>query len=291
MPGALQAFFLPGSGPAGGQRMAVLRLPQGPARGAVLHVPAFAEELNKSRRMVALTSRALSDAGYAVLQADLHGCGDSSGEFADTSWEQWLADVTAAAQWLRARHGGEFWLWGLRAGCLLAAEAARSLPGPQRLLLWQPQTSGRQVLQQFMRLKMASQMQQGASKGVTEALRRGLDAGQVMDIAGYQLGPVLARGLEAATLQPPPAGSSGADNRLVWLEVTSREPLALLPAAAATLAQWRDAGHAVQAQAVAGPPFWQTLGIEEAPALVDASVAALLAPIPETATASAPATA
>ena len=286
MPGALQAFFLPGSGPAGGQRMAVLRLPQGPARGAVLHVPAFAEELNKSRRMVALASRALSDAGYAVLQIDLHGCGDSSGEFADTSWEQWLADVTAAADWLRARHGGEFWLWGLRAGCLLAAEAARQLPGPQRLLLWQPQTSGRLVLQQFLRLKMASQMQQGASKGVTEALRRDLDAGQTVDIAGYQLGPALARGLEAATLQAPQAGGSGgAGDRLVWLEVTSREPLALLPAAAAPLAQWRATGHAVQAQAVAGPPFWQTLEIEEAPALVDASVAAVLVPSPETAAA------
>jgi exosortase A-associated hydrolase 2 len=285
MPGALQAFFLPGPGPAGGHRMAVLRLPQGQPRGAVLHVPAFAEELNKSRRMVALASRALSDAGYAVLQMDLHGCGDSSGEFADTSWDQWLADVTAAADWLRARHDGELWLWGLRAGCLLAAEAARHLPGPQRLLLWQPQTSGRQVLQQFLRLKMAGQMQQGASKGVTEALRRELDAGQVVDIAGYQLGPALARGLEAATLQPPPAGGSGADNRLVWLEVTSREPLALLPAAAAPLAQWRDAGHAVQAHAVAGPPFWQTLEIEEAPALVDASVAAVLAPSPETAAA------
>jgi exosortase A-associated hydrolase 2 len=283
MPGALQAFFLPGSGPAGGQRMAVLRLPQGLARGAVLHVPAFAEELNKSRRMVALASRALSDAGYAVLQIDLHGCGDSSGEFADTSWEQWLADVTAAADWLRARHGGELWLWGLRAGCLLAAEAARRLPGPQRLLLWQPQTSGRLVLQQFLRLKMAGQMQQGASKGVTEALRRDLDAGQTVDIAGYQLGPALARGLEAATLPVPAAGVAG--DRLVWLEVTSREPLALLPAAAAPLAQWRDAGHAVQAQAVAGPPFWQTLEIEEAPALVDASVATVLAPSPETAAA------
>lgn len=280
MLGALQAFFLPGTGLAAGQRMAVYREPVGEARGAVLHVHAFAEELNKSRRMVALAARALSDAGYGVLQLDLHGCGDSSGEFADARWTQWLDDVAAAAAWLRARQPGEFWLWGHRAGCLLAAQAAARLEGPRRLLLWQPQASGKVVLQQFLRLKMASQMQSGGSRGVTDALRRELEAGQTVDIAGYQLGPALAAGLEAATLQPPPASGDG--DRLLWLEVTSRVPATVLPAAVEVLERWREAGYAVQEQAVSGPPFWQTLDIEESPALVEASVTAVLAspPVP-----------
>jgi exosortase A-associated hydrolase 2 len=241
----------------------------------VLHVPAFAEELNKSRRMVALAMRALSDAGYAVLQIDLEGCGDSSGEFSDTTWAQWRADVGAAASWLRERHGGEFWLWGLRAGCLLATEAAAAMPAVQGLLLWQPQSSGKQVLQQFLRLKMANQLQQGAGKGVIEALRRDLDAGQCVEVAGYRLGPALARGLEAATLDAPPPGAPG--HRVVWLEVSSREPAVLLPASATPLARWRAAGYAVWSEAVSGPAFWQTTDIEEAPALVESTVHALLA--------------
>lgn len=273
MPGALQAFFLPGSDHPAGQRMAVYRAPMGKPLGAVLHVHAFAEELNKSRRMVALTARALSDAGYAVLQVDLHGCGDSSGEFVDSSLGQWLDDITVAANWLQQRHGGALWLWGARAGCLMAARAASHIVGPKRLLFWQPQASGKLVLQQFLRLKMASQLQQGASKGVTDALRGDLDAGQAVEVAGYRLGPVMARDLEGITLLPPPC--TGLGDRVVWLETTSREPASLLPSAASPLSQWRAAGYAVQAAAVAGPPFWQTLEIEEAPALVEATVTSI----------------
>lgn len=256
--------------------MALYRPARGTPQGAVLHVHAFAEEMNKSRRTVALAARALADAGYAVLQVDRHGCGDSSGAFAETNWEQWLDDVVHAAAWLQARQGGDFWLWGHRAGCLLAAAAAAQMDGPRRLLFWQPQASGKLVLQQFLRLKMASQMQQGASKGVTDALRRELDAGQVVDVAGYRLGPELARGLGQVELQPPP--SKGREDRLVWLETTSREPAELLPSAAVPLTHWRSEGYSVHAQAVAGPPFWQTLEIEEAPVLVETTVACLRAP-------------
>ncbi len=39
----------------------------------VVHVHAFAEEMNKSRRMAAMQSRALAAAGFAVLQIDLLG--------------------------------------------------------------------------------------------------------------------------------------------------------------------------------------------------------------------------
>ncbi len=278
MTGELKAFFLPGPGPAMGQRMAVLRPPCGAPRGAVLHIPAFAEELNKTRRMVALASRALSSAGYAVMQVDPFGCGDSSGSFAQASWEQWLADVNAAAQWLQAHHGGELWLWGARAGCLLAAQAGAQLGAKHHLLFWQPQLSGKLVLQQFLRLKLANQIAQGVNKGVTESLRRDLDAGQHVDVAGYALGPALAQGLEAATLVPPAVINPG--SRLVWLEVTSRQPAGLLPASSAPLAQWQAAGADVQAAAVNGPPFWQTLEIEEAPALIEATVACVQAAAP-----------
>ncbi|MBK8384562.1 MAG: hypothetical protein IPL11_02315 [Candidatus Accumulibacter sp.] len=41
---------------------------------------------NKSWRIVPLQARALATAGYAVLQIDLMGCGDSSGDFGDATW-------------------------------------------------------------------------------------------------------------------------------------------------------------------------------------------------------------
>jgi predicted acyl esterase len=40
-------------------------------KGFILHIPAFAEEMNKSRRMVALQAQAFAKNGYAVLVLDL----------------------------------------------------------------------------------------------------------------------------------------------------------------------------------------------------------------------------
>jgi exosortase A-associated hydrolase 2 len=275
--GAPRAFFLPGCAPAGGQRLALFhapQTPQAPPRGAVLFLHAFAEEMNKSRRMAALASRALAASGFAVLQVDLMGCGDSSGDIEQASWSAWVDDAVSAAQWLQQRQAGPLWLWGERSGCLVAAEAAPRIAGTKHFLFWQPQGSGKLLLQQFLRLKMASQMQRGATKGVTEGLLADLAEGRTVEVAGYRLGPALALGMAAASLQRPPSAVGA--SRLVWLEVTSRVPPALLPASAPLLAQWRDAGYAVASEAVAGPPFWQTVEIEDAPELVRATTACLL---------------
>lgn len=267
----MQAFFLDAGPSTAEQRFALYHAPRGPLRGTVLALYPFAEEMNKSRRMVGLGARALAAAGHAVLQIDLRGCGDSGGELADAAWDDWIDDVRRGCAWLAERHEGPRWLWGTRAGCLVAAEAARRMGESFNFLFWQPQASGRQVLQQFLRLKMASQLQEGTAKGLTESLQRELAAGRPVEVAGYCLGPALAQGLASATLLPTPAGRA-----LIWLEVTSREPAALLPASAAVIDGWRGTGYDVLAQAVSGPPFWQTLEIEDAPALVVATVQALL---------------
>lgn len=226
-----------------------------------------------------MASRALAASGLAVLQIDLMGCGDSTGEFEHASWAAWIDDAVAGAAWLQQRFPGPLWLWGERAGCLLATAAAPHVRGVKHFLFWQPQVTGKLMLQQFLRLKMASQMQQGANKGVTEGLMSDLKQGHSVEVAGYRLSPALALGLAEATLQPPPMGAG--KSRLVWLEVTSRVPAALLPAAMPVLAKWRETGYAVSSQALAGPPFWQTVEIEDAPELVKATAEQLLHPHPE----------
>jgi exosortase A-associated hydrolase 2 len=269
-----EALFLQSSEAAGGRRFAIHHAPRGPARAAVVHLHAFAEEMNKSRRMVALASRALAEAGCAVLQVDLAGCGDSSGEFSEATWDGWCTDALDAARWLTERHAAPLWLWGHRAGCLLAAQAARRMAAPCHLLFWQPSVNGKAVLQQFLRLKAAAQMQSGSGSGAVQALKQALAEGQAVEIAGYELGAAVANGLEQASLEPPP-GRDGA--RLAWLEVTQRDPAALLPASVPALAKWRAAGWEASDQVLAGPSFWQTVEVEEAPALVDATVAAVTA--------------
>lgn len=261
----MQAFFLESRT---GQRFALYHEPVGPVRGIVVAIHAFGEEMNKSRRMMGLGARALAAAGYAVLQTDLHGCGDSSGDLVDADWNNWIQDVLQARDWLAQRHdAAPLWLWGMRAGCLVAAEVARQMESSPNFIFWQPQTSGRLALQQFLRLKMASQIQKGAPKASTDVLHKDLAAGRAVDVAGYILGPGVANGLGASALVPPPRA-----NRLLWLEISTRKPVQLLPAAEQAIAAWRSAGCDVRSEVVSGPPFWQTLEIEDAPELVTATL-------------------
>ena len=259
-------FFLPAAD--GEQRLCLFHAPADTPRSKVLYLHPFAEEMNKSRRMAALACRALASGGHAVLQIDLRGCGDSSADFGDASWADWQADVRLGLGWLDAKvPEAPLWLWGLRAGCLLAAaDWAR----PVNHLFWQPMTNGKLALQQFLRLKLAAEMASGASKGLMDQMKAELSAGRPVQIAGYRLGGALASGLEGARLAP-----NGTPGRVEWLELSTREDAALTPVSEQAIKSWSDAGWAVHPRIVQGPGFWATAEIELAPALITATVEAL----------------
>jgi uncharacterized protein len=267
----MQVFFLPAESRAGGQRFCVFHPAKSShPKGTILYVHPFAEEMNKSRRMVALQSRAFAAAGYSVLQIDLLGCGDSSGEFRDAGWDDWLVDLQRAAAWLKERSSAPLWWWGLRSGCLLAVAASRLTSASEQFVFWQPTPSGKTVLQQFLRLKVAADLQSGQSKHIMDTLRSQLAAGHSVEVAGYELSASVARGLESATLAPP-----ANVRRLEWLELSSRDDATLMPASSIALTAWTQEGCSVRSQVVGGPAFWQTTEVEDAPALIDATVLAL----------------
>ncbi|MBC7704408.1 MAG: hydrolase 2, exosortase A system-associated [Rhodoferax sp.] len=270
-----------------GRRFCVWHAPAGwtVPLGLVVHVHAFAEEMNKSRRMVALQARTLSAEGYAVLQTDLLGCGDSAGDFADATWGAWLQDVVAACALAQTRFtqlwpgapAPALWLWGQRAGALLAAQAVHSLGEQWNLLLWQPSTSGKSVLQQFLRLDtVGSLMGKGGERSPAKAE---LGAGRCANIAGYAITPALAQGLEAARLEAPVVAAHCA--RLEWIELGAHPSGAANAAVQPVLQSWADAGWAVRHRSAVGPGFWLTTEIQEAPALLRATLEALRPNVPE----------
>jgi uncharacterized protein len=274
-----QAFFMPG--PAG-QRFCIYHPPRGALlRARVLYIHPLAEEMNKSRRMAALQSRALAQAGCAVLQVDLLGCGDSAGDFADARWDAWLSDVVRACVWLRAQTAGAvaqapLWLWGLRAGCLLAQQAALQLDEACHFLFWQPAWSGRAVLQQFLRLQLALDMLHGSAKGGVQRLQRQLQRGQPVEVAGYTLSPALAQDLEHAVLTAPRATSQS--QRVLWFELSAVRPPRLSVMPEDLHAQWHRPGLQLLRHSVCGPAFWHSSEVEVVPELLDATTAALCAP-------------
>ena len=267
----IDAFFIPG----GSRRLfCVLHRPPGrlACAGAIVYLHPFAEEMNKSRRMAAMQARALAAAGWLVLQPDLSGCGDSEGDFGDATWAGWSADACQAVAWLARESGLRPWLWGLRAGGLLAAAVSAQVPNGADLLLWQPVISGKQHLQQFLRVKAAGDMLKDESGPKSETPRALLSRGESVEVAGYCIAPGLASGMDAASMQPPDTPATGFAGKAVWLEVSSAaQPSLSMPAGQAS-EKWRAAGWRVITQVVPGPAFWQTLEIEEAPALIDASL-------------------
>lgn len=268
-----EAFFLPREPAGQGQRYCLLHRPAAgmTLRGAIVYVHPWCEEMNKSRRMAALQARALAKQGWAVLQVDLLGCGDSSGDFGDASWAAWINDLVAAAQWLLANFDAPLWFWGLRAGCLLAIEAANQLDGSANLLFWQPVLNGKTQLQQFLMLRLAGLMQDGKAQGVIQGLRNELAAGHAIEVAGYVLAPALADGLAAASLRPPRQGG-----RAIWLEIMTQPGNAPSPALVQAQRLWAEAGMTTQVAVVAGPQFWQTTEIEDAAELVGATLEQLV---------------
>lgn len=266
---SLDAFFLPSTS---GQRFCLLHQPdaQIARRGAVVYVHPFAEEMNKSRRMAALQAKSMAAVGYSVLQIDLYGCGDSSGDFCDATWESWVDDVTLACNWLQQRCDSDLWLWGLRTGCLLACEAVARINTPSQLLFWQPVVSGKQFLQQFLRLKIASEMLGGDSKGLMDRLREQLAQGESVEIAGYQLSSNLAAGLENAEL-----ALSEQSRRIEWFELSGKPDGNLSLSASMRIEKWKSAGSKARGTPVYGPAFWQTAEIAECTTLINASLLAM----------------
>jgi len=243
------------------------------AVAAVVYVHPLAEEMNKSRRMAAMQARALAAQGCAVLQIDLLGCGDSSGDLADADWDAWIGDVAAAADWLRQRHDAPLWLWGLRTGCLLATAAAARSSVPVRLLLWQPYLNGRLALQQFLRIEFAAHLADGSGSAVLQQLRQRLARGDTVHVAGYALSAALARGLEQARLDPPPNPAEAE-----WFELSSRADPTIAPPTEHAQAAWRAMGWQVRSHCLSGAAFWQSTEIEEVPALIDATTLAVAHP-------------
>lgn len=239
----------------------------GDTRGCVLMLPPFAEEMNMSRRMTYLTGRAFAAAGYGFLSLDLSGTGDSSGDFGDARWNTWQEDARAGLVWLKKKTGNAPILMGLRAGALLAA----SLQSPGPLILWQPVGNGETMLNQFLRIRVAAALTGNAEKETTKDLRAMWQAGDAVEVAGYEIDPALAAGLDPLRLAEM---SPQVDTPVVWVE-TGTEDRGPSPASHRVIDAWSQQGIDVRTSLCPGDPFWTIQETTTAPAMIDATLDAL----------------
>lgn len=241
-----------------------------PVKQAILHIPAFAEEMIKSRRMVALQARAFAEMGYAVLVLDLFGTGDSTGDFGETTWDIWLQNIDAGIEWLKQQGTQTIALWGLRTGALLAMDhASRNPQKIDQLLCWQPVLNGETFITQFLRLRVAAaMMDSNAPKEKTSDLKRQLLDDHALEVAGYCLNPGLIKPLLALRADRLPLQEL---KELAVLEVVANEDTQVAMSNSQFIDKLQE--HAIEASLtkVVGEAFWTSQEITTAPSLIEST--------------------
>lgn len=234
-------------------------------KGAVLHVPAFAEEMNKSRHMVSWQARELAKQGYGVLVFDLFGTGDSEGEFIDIDWNLWIEDIKCLVSWLAKNVSTNITLWGLRLGCLLATISAVKNQYSERLLFWQPVLNGEQYMQQFLRLRLASNLFREGEKETVKSLKTILDAGQALEVAGYRISPQL---FSSICQSQPDVLALRKGDKVAWLEISNNAKPLSVPSQKVITHWQRESGVTVFPLAIEGRQFWSNQEIVKAENLI-----------------------
>lgn len=246
--------------------------PDRECRGALIYVHPFGDEMNKSRRMAAIQARAFAAIGVGVLQIDLFGCGDSSGEFGDARWNVWKQDLAAARNWLESRVTVPISLWGLRLGGLLALDFARDQENAiDKIILWQPVISGESFLTQFLRLRLAHEVLSGGEgsgkASGTNAMRSSLAKGEMLEVAGYELAPDLAAAIDSLKA----AELIVTQSPIHWFEIVAEPDRPITPAGAKVASAWKRNEVDLHVHLVPCLPFWATQEISECTGLVSAT--------------------
>ena len=120
--------------------------------------------------------------GFATLRFDYSGCGDSIGEMEQAGLDDWLADVSAAVDYLRARYSAVS-IIGLRLGATLGLLTSLRRRGIDRLVLWQPVVDGSRFLAELQDQHEAFEERYGWSRGESMTLSGIKDATELLGFA------------------------------------------------------------------------------------------------------------
>jgi hypothetical protein len=152
-------------------------------RHRLLIVPPLFAEMNRTRRLLAQTMRALDGHGIDAMLPDLPGTNESLQPFFGQSLHGWRTAMARAAQGFAATH-----VLAVRGGALIFPNA---LPG----WVLEP-LMGSAILRQMLRARVLSAREAGRHEDSAGLLELGRSEGVML--AGYDLGPALIAGLESA---------------------------------------------------------------------------------------------
>ena len=237
-----------------------------PHRATLLYIPPFAEEMNRSRWLVASAARRFASAGFGTLIVDPFGTGDSAGDFVEARWDIWTEDIALCLEWARGQYRLPTILWGLRLGASLAVEASREGADCDGMILWQPVVRGSQFIDQFLRIAVAQAVTKAHGPRSVARIREALVKNGETEVAGYRVHRDLIHSVDNIDLR---GVSPGHTAPLAWIDVAA----AATPRtdATETIAAWAPE-LAATLDIAAAPPFWSLAEPEAAPNLIETTL-------------------
>lgn len=232
---------------------------QQPCSKAIVLIPPFAEEMNKSRKMMKASLDAFSDTADGFL-FDLYGTGDSEGLFDETSWDIWKRNIADFLDYLLVNfHYQEIELVTFRTGALLLNDCLDSAPNNQRkwpisaIHYCNPVIKAQQFINQFLRLKLAAEMMRSdGDKRSTKDLMVELEQQGKLEVAGYMLSDTLLNEMLSSVAKLP---EYYANTPLFFYDVSAR---GVLTPAITNNANTIRSDKLGQIFPISGPQFWST---------------------------------
>ena len=217
------------------------------ARLAVLVAQPLVEERKCSLRPIVETSRAFADGlGGAVLRIDYPGTGDSPGDFADYSPQNWIAALESGAGWL-AEHFGDLPLvcLGVRSGALFLCASHEDAIVAAPKILWDPVGGDDAVRQWAQRHMVCEMIAYGKARTTVREAERRWKEGETVDLDGFGLSGTQRRALGELALARPSSRT--------FVAITSKPTQA-------TEAWLRECDDAVETERLDLPPYWNQVG-------------------------------
>lgn len=242
---------------------------------AIILYPPFAEEMNKSRRMIAMQARAFAGHGINTLIVDLYGTGDSEGQLEHASLDIWYKDMARAIEWVREAGNTNLSIWGIRLGGLIALNHIHMLESfePDHILLWQPVAKGENHINQLLRLRLAAGLVSDSQKQTIRDLKAILLNEKSIEIAGYRVSSELVDGISALTL---PACAPRGNPKITWVDTNLTRDGGLTPATAKEITRLKESGVNIDVLLFRFPSFWNTQEITEDKQLIDMTIAKMV---------------
>jgi len=175
-------------------------LPEGKIRKGMLILAPFGEEKKCAFRLLVRLARALLKKDIATFMFDLGGTGESTGDHATATWQQWQTEANMALELLRKKAGTvDLWILGARLGGPLAAAVAP--PATKGIVLLEPVISGEDFLRDLDRRRqikdMVARKEDDAQKLSTEER---WEQNLTVDFGGFEVNAKLAEEIHSLVL-------------------------------------------------------------------------------------------